>query len=182
MKPGSVVTVVGDGPMGMMNAAAARAYGAGTVIMTGLSAKRLAIAAEHYADMTIDAGTEDVQQRVRSVTAGYGADVVIVTAAVVPAVRQGMSLVRRGGTVNVFAGQPAGSLLEVDVAEIHYTEINLTGTFSSTPNTMREALALASTRVDFGPIVTADFPIEGLMDSLIYSKEMRGLRPVILMD
>jgi L-iditol 2-dehydrogenase len=181
VKPGSTVLIMGDGPMGMLNAACAKAYGATNIIMSGVGRSRLDIAARHYVDTTVDVQQEDLEGCIKDLTKGHGADAVIVTVAQTGAVRQGMGLVRPGGTLNIFAGQPVGSIIEVDVSDVHYRELVLTGTYSSTPETMQEALNLAS-RVDFSPIVTREFRLDDLMAALMYSRDMQGLRPVIMMD
>jgi L-iditol 2-dehydrogenase len=48
----------------------------------------------------------------------------------------------RGGIVNLFAGCPAGTQVEVDVTRAHYDEIKILGSFHHTPETFREAFAL----------------------------------------
>ncbi len=181
IKPGSTVVVVGDGPMAMFNAACAKAYGATQIIMSGVGPSRLEIAAQHYVDVTVDVEKENLESRVKELTNGRGADAVIVAVAQTGAVRQAMALVRPAGTVNIFAGQPAGSVIELDVSDVHYHETVVTGTFSSSPSTMAEALTLMS-RFDFSPIITKRYKIETLMDALHYSKNMEGLRPVVMMD
>ena len=181
VKPGDVVLVIGDGPLGMMNAAVARAYGAGTVIVSGLSSQRLAVARENYADVTVDAGRQNLEEVVRGLTEGCGADAVIVAVASPEVVRQGVRLARKGGAVNIFAGQPAGSLIDLDAAEIHYSELKITGNFGSSPRTMHEALELATHRLNLAPIVTAEFPIDEIAEAIRYSAEWRGLRAVIRM-
>jgi L-iditol 2-dehydrogenase len=181
--PGSCVVVVGDGPMGMINAAVARAYGAGPVILSGMVPHRLEIAARHYADITVDISQEKLEEVVKETMDGHGADVVIVTVPAVAAVRQGMTLARRGGTVNVFAGQPNGSIMELDLATLHYNELNITGNFGSSSVTLHEALRLAASGwIDFAPIVTREFALAELMKAVDYSVAMEGLRSVVVME
>jgi L-iditol 2-dehydrogenase len=181
IKPGSSVVIIGDGPMAMFNAACAKAYGATQIIMSGIGDNRLKIAAQHYVDVTVDVQKENLESRVKELTNGRGADAVIVTVARTDAVRQGIGLVRPAGTVNIFAGQPVGSIIELDVSDVHYHEMIVTGTFSSSPSTMAEALTLVS-RVDFSPIVTKQFKLDDVMAALHYSSNLEGLRPVIVMD
>lgn len=180
--PGTRVLVVGDGPMGLINAAAARAYGADKVILSGLSPERLKVAQRHYADVIVNIEEVDLKRIVEDETEGHGADVVIVAVASPAVVRNSLALVRRGGTLNIFAGQPAGSTIEMDLSEIHYTEMTITGSFGSSPATIREALNMAAHRVDFTPIVTREFQISDFMEAIQYSVSMEGLRAVVTMD
>jgi L-iditol 2-dehydrogenase len=48
----------------------------------------------------------------------------------------------RGGAVSLFAGCPAGTMVEVDVTRVHYDEIRIHGAFHHTPAAFREAFRL----------------------------------------
>jgi L-iditol 2-dehydrogenase len=52
----------------------------------------------------------------------------------------------RGGVVNLFAGCPAGTKVEVDVTRAHYDEIRILGSFHHTPEAFREAFRLIKTK------------------------------------
>jgi len=106
LKPGETIVVLGPGQRGLASVIAAREAGAGQVIVTGLAAdgRKLALAREFGADLTVDVESEDVRGIVREATDGRGADVVIdVTAYATEAVTQAIDLARRGGRV-VLAG------------------------------------------------------------------------------
>src|SRR3989442_8717998 len=77
--PGDSVLVLGPGQRGLASVVAARAAGADTIIVTGLSrdARKLALARELGADHVIDVEREDARARVRELTGGRGAEVVI---------------------------------------------------------------------------------------------------------
>src|SRR5205807_9310397 len=77
--PGDTVLVLGPGQRGLASVIAARAAGADTIIVTGLSrdARKLALARELGADHVIDVEREDARARVRELTGGRGAQVVI---------------------------------------------------------------------------------------------------------
>ncbi len=77
--PGDVVVIQGPGQQGLACALAAKAAGAEIVIVTGRnsSQKRLELARELGADYTINVSTEDLVQRVKEITGGKMADLVI---------------------------------------------------------------------------------------------------------
>ena len=77
--PGDTVLILGPGQRGLTSVIAARAAGADRIIVTGLTrdAAKLALARELGADHTIDVEQEDVRRRVRELTGGHGADVVV---------------------------------------------------------------------------------------------------------
>ena len=76
LQAGEVLLVHGAaGGVGLATVEVGKALGA-TVIATARSAERLAIAADHGADYTIDTIDEDIRERVLEITDGRGADVV----------------------------------------------------------------------------------------------------------
>ena len=99
---GSTVVVLGPGQRGLASAAAAKLAGARLVIVTGLSRDRhkLDLALELGADVTIDVEQEDLVPRVRELTDGAMADVVVdVTPNATAPVVDAVECVRAGGTI-----------------------------------------------------------------------------------
>jgi threonine dehydrogenase-like Zn-dependent dehydrogenase len=106
LRMGETIVVLGPGQRGLASVIAAREAGAGCIIVTGLSKdeRKLALAREFGAHETIDVEREDPVARVRAITDGLMADVVIdVTAYATEAITQAIALARRGGRV-VLAG------------------------------------------------------------------------------
>jgi threonine dehydrogenase-like Zn-dependent dehydrogenase len=103
---GDTVLILGPGQRGLCAVIAARAAGAGTIIITGLSRDRykLDLARELGADYTIDVDAEDTVPRVMEITNGIGADVVLdVTPMATQPVLDAIECVRHGARI-VFAG------------------------------------------------------------------------------
>lgn len=103
---GGTIVILGPGQRGLASVIAAHEAGAGCIIVTGLSRdeRKLALAREFGAHHTIDIEREDARVRVREITQGLMADVVVdVTAYAVEAVTQAIDLARRGGRI-VLAG------------------------------------------------------------------------------
>jgi threonine dehydrogenase-like Zn-dependent dehydrogenase len=101
---GDTVLIEGPGHMGMATIVAARAAGAATVIVTGVSRDRFRLdcAEQIGADHTIDVEREDPVQRLSELTDRHMADVVIDAASGNPiTVNLAMDLVRKGGHVVV---------------------------------------------------------------------------------
>lgn len=74
---GDSVAVFGCGGVGDAAIAGARLAGAATIIAVDLDARKLEQAKEFGATHTVDAGSGDVVERIRELTGGFGADVVI---------------------------------------------------------------------------------------------------------
>lgn len=105
-KPGDTVVILGPGQRGLASVLAAREAGAGKIIVTGLEAdaNKLEIARTFGAHATIDVQNENAKHRIRELTDGRGADVVVdVSSYAVEPVAEALDYARMGGTV-VLAG------------------------------------------------------------------------------
>jgi threonine dehydrogenase-like Zn-dependent dehydrogenase len=142
---GDVVVVEGPGHQGLACLVAARAAGAGTVIVTGTAAdaRRLETARALGADFTIDVGSEDPLARVAEVTGGRMADVVMDIAAVTTAtIPMAVQLVRTGGTV-LLAGLKHFAPVEGLITDlIVLRKLTVVGGAGFTPGSMRSAVDL----------------------------------------
>lgn len=181
VKPGDSVLIIGDGPMGIISAAVARAYGASPVLVAGLTPHRLKVAKDHYADEVIHVGEQDLVAAVQAFTGGRGADVVISAVSSGEALANAVRAVRPGGTVNSFAGVPSGTMLNLDVRELHYKQIHLTGSFGISPVYAEKAIHLIHTgRIAWEPILTARFPLEKTAEAIQYAAQQTGLKPIVI--
>ena len=103
---GDTVVIEGPGHMGMASIVAARAAGAASIIVTGVGRDqfRLDCAVKIGADHAINVEADDPVERVREITEGRMADVVLDAASGHPiTVNLAMALVKKGGHV-VIAG------------------------------------------------------------------------------
>jgi L-iditol 2-dehydrogenase len=147
IQQGDTVLVMGAGPMGLLNAVVARAFGAGQIIMSELNELRRNQAKNFEIDFVIDPVKDNLNEAVKSITKGVGADVVIVAAPAAQPQEQALSLVRKQGTVCLFASLPVGkNFLNIDSRLIHYGEIRLIGSSDSTPEHVQKAVELIITR------------------------------------
>lgn len=103
LKIGDTVVVQGSGPIGLMTLIAAKAAGAGRLIVVGGPKGRLEKARLLGADVTIDiADVKDGAERTKLVkehtARNEGADVVFECAGFLPAINEGLGYLRRSGT------------------------------------------------------------------------------------
>ena len=180
---GDAVLVVGDGPMGLLCAAVARAYGASPLLVSGMIASRLEVAKAHYADEVINPADQDLREFVAAWTDGRGADIVLAAVSSADAVEAGLSALRPGGALNAFAGVPKGTRLSLDLRQLHYQQIHLTGSFGVGPYHLAQALRLiASGRVYVAPLVTATFSFKETAKAVDYAMNRVGLKAVVLFE
>jgi L-iditol 2-dehydrogenase len=180
LEAGDTVVVIGAGPMGIMNACVAREMGAGRIIMAELNPARLAQCGP-FADLLVDSGKQDLERIVGEQTGGVGADVVIVAAPAAPPQEQALSLVRKRGTVCLFASLPVGeSMLQVDSRLVHYGEITLVGTSDSTPAQVTRAVGMiAGGTLRAELLVTHVLPLGGILEAFELMGRGESLRVVL---
>lgn len=138
---GDFVAITGPGPVGLFSALVALAEG-GTVVLCGTSrdAQRLRLAEELGVQHVINIDEHDPVQRVRELTGGYGADVVVECAGVAPAMRLALELVRKRGRVSQM-GLP-GKPIEIDFEQIAYKELQVSGGIGQRRPAWKRALRL----------------------------------------
>jgi L-iditol 2-dehydrogenase len=170
--------IIGDGPMGLLQAEAARALGVYPVILSGTIPMRLARAAL-AADAVIDASQEDVEARLQQLCPG-GADMVLVSVGDTSVAESAFRYVHKGGTINVFAGLPRDVQLSIDPYPIHYNEVRLLGSFGLAPQHFQQALELmVNGKVNLEGIVTAAVPLSGVIDEINRVAEFRGIKSIV---
>jgi L-iditol 2-dehydrogenase len=140
---GDTVVVVGAGPMGLMNLFVAREFGAHKLILAQREGKRLEQARVFDCDRLVNTSKEDLRAAVLAETGGLGADCAIVAAPSASAQAEAPTLVRKRGTVCLFASLSVGSnLLSVDSRTIHYGELRVVGVSDSTTRQVERALTI----------------------------------------
>ena len=147
--PGDTVVILGPGQRALASVLACRDAGAGTIIVTGLAvdAEKLRIAKAFGADYTIDVENEDAKQRIREITNGKGADIVVdVTSYAVEPVAESLSYVRSGGTI-VLAGMKGYKNIPGFVSDkIMMKEITIKGVIGVTSTGYDKAIKLIEAR------------------------------------
>ena len=155
LQPGQNVLVLGSGLAGLIHINLARALGAGRIIATDMVDYRLDAARKLGADVTFSA-MEDVPARLREANNGRLADLVIVCTGALPALRQALESVERGGTVLFFAPTAPGVSLPVPINDVFFrNDVTLTTTYAGAPADLATAMdMIASRRVQVGEMIS----------------------------
>ncbi|MDH3495496.1 MAG: L-threonine 3-dehydrogenase [Gemmatimonadota bacterium] len=165
--PGSVVLVIGCGPIGCFAVGIARAAGASLVIGTDINPTRLALARGMGAQVLLNPQHDDVVARILEATGGEGADIVCEMSGHPAAVAQAFKAVRLGGRVQLL-GLPKGAVplnLSNDVIFKGVTVYGVIGRrMYETWHQMRTFLS--SGRLDPTPVITHRFPLEQIDEAL----------------
>lgn len=169
--PGDTVLILGPGQRGLTSVIACRAAGAASIFVTGLArdAAKLALAREYGADATIDVEHEDVRARVKELTGGRGADVVVeVSANATEPVAESLHYVAPGGRV-VLAGIKGFQAVPDFVSDLVVVkEISIRGVLGVTSGAYRSAIRLIESRtVALEKMHTHDFPLERAEEAIL---------------
>lgn len=129
LKLGDTIVVLGAGQRGLACVIAARAAGAGQIIVTDLAraSAKLEFAQELGADAVIVADEEDVVARIEELTGGRLADIVVdVTPVATQPVLDAIAVVRNGGIV-VLSGVKGGPTTTIDTDVLVRKSVTLRG-------------------------------------------------------
>jgi 2-desacetyl-2-hydroxyethyl bacteriochlorophyllide A dehydrogenase len=160
VRPGDTVAIVGPGTIGLLGVAWARALQAGRIMAIGLdhqseSLTRRIGATEYFAV------AEDPTERVRALTGGHGADVVLEAAGSPTALALACDLARRGGTVVAIGVAGGGRTLTLDPDMFCLKDLRVEGIFAYTSEIFQGTLRrIEDGGLDVGAFITHRFPLE----------------------
>jgi len=141
MHEGDTVFMIGLGVMGMMHLMLARECGAGRVIGADMVPYRLEAAGRLGADDIIDvSGGFSLSERLKEMTGGRGAEIVIVGPNSAHVMTEGIKCAAPGGTVVFFTPALPGEMLSLDPNHIYFNDISIVTSYSCGPDDTRAAL------------------------------------------
>lgn len=175
------VLIMGAGPIGLFHLQLALLSGAETVIVSQPSAPRREFAAGLGAHLTVNPGEENLSSVVAEATGGLGVDVAIVCIGKPGLVNDALGLVRRGGSVNIFAGLSGEGWAELEANRIHYDQLRVTGVSDCSRSDYEAALRLIrSGRVDVSKMVTHRFPLAEVNAALDSTANGEGIKAAVV--
>ncbi|WP_084544078.1 alcohol dehydrogenase catalytic domain-containing protein [Paenisporosarcina indica] len=142
IQQGDCVVIIGAGPIGLFHVQLAKLKEPGILVVIEPDHAKREIALKLGATHTINPFDENPEIRLKELTDGEGADVVIIDVGIPKIIEESIEYVKKGGTYVIFAGAPHGSKISLDPNLIHYKEINLTGSSAATPELHQEVLDL----------------------------------------
>ena len=172
VQPGDTAVVVGLGSIGCLFAPLLARAGAAVV---GVDQQPDRV--EGGRARGIDARVlDEADARVRALSAGRGADHVIVTGGATRALEWAVRIVRDGGSIHAFAGG-RGDALPVALETLYHRELTVTTTYSSSPGTLARAFWLiAAGKVDVEGLVSHRLPLERLAEGVDLMRRRQALK------
>ncbi|MCL4455798.1 MAG: zinc-dependent dehydrogenase [Nitrospirae bacterium] len=161
IKNGDTILIIGLGVMGQMHVLLAREFGAKKIIAADMVRFRLDKALEFGADYVIDVSKEDMTEKIKDLTDGMMADIVIAGPNNADVMKQGIEAASCGGTVIFFTPAKPGEILILDPNYLYFRDINIVTSYSCGPDDTKNALHfIRQGVVSADKIVTHRFSID----------------------
>ncbi|MGE5597571.1 MAG: zinc-dependent alcohol dehydrogenase [Hyphomicrobiales bacterium] len=180
VRPGAPFAVVGGGPMGLLHVIAARAYGAGPILVAEPEPERQAIAVLLGADAV--AHPEDAPKVGDELTKGERFPAVAVAVGNPAAIPTALALVARLGRINLFAGFPPGSSHQLDLNRLHYDEIRLVGSQNAPIRLYERAARIIPRLSGLDSVVTNHYRLADAAEAYTARLGHDGLKSAIIVD
>lgn len=181
LKAGEYCAVIGAGPIGLVAAMVAQAYGAHAILLD-LVQERLDFAKSLGIEYTINSANEDANARIHEITGGEGAQQVMECSGANPAIRGALDYVCHAGRITLTGWPHKETPLPTDM--ITRKEIDIRGARTSARE-FEEALDLIMTkRVDMTKILTKTVSLAEAPDTIRDIEKNPGsyMKVVVTMD
>lgn len=177
------VAIIGAGPIGSFHGIVSQVQGAQKVFMLDISPERLkyqeSFGFDEYIVVDKDGGHID---KVKELTDGLGANVVIVACGAAPAQVDALQIASKAARVEYFGGLPKSNpYATLDTNLIHYKEIVVTGSFSETITDFEISHRLVQNgRVPGDKLVTHEVKLENILDAFPLIESGEALKVSII--
>jgi L-iditol 2-dehydrogenase len=180
------VAVLGVGPLGLCHLAKAKLLGAGQLIATDLFASRLGVAATFGASLCMQVGPTTMAERVervKQVTHGRGADIVLSCSGVPNSFVEALHMVRVGGVV-----VEAGTFVDMGPVQINPNSdictrnVTVIGVGGETAESYAPSMRLMATNLDrlpFRDIVSHRLPLSRAQEGVELAQTDAAMKVVI---
>lgn len=176
----SSIVIIGDGPMGLIHLQLFKRLSHSRVAIVGKIPLRMEKARGMDADAVFAYSRETVAEVLDFTGDSRGAGVVVIATSNPVAFELATKVSARNSKINAFAGMPSGQTFLLDANWMHYNQISITGTFSSTPKMLGEATRIAAEKtIDLSAIVTHKFSLAEIEKAIDVTEKYHGLRAVI---
>jgi L-iditol 2-dehydrogenase len=169
--PGSSVLIAGAGPIGVICAQAARAFGAARIVVTDLVPSRRERALHFGATEVLDPTVDDVAALDPQV------DAFIDASGAPPAIVSGIKAVGPAGRVVLVGMGPDDYALPVGYIQV--MEITVTGVFRYTDTWPAAIHLVSSGAIDLDNLVTGRYDLEHVADALESDTEPTSLKSIV---
>jgi len=159
LQPEDVVAILGQGPIGLMFTMLVRRSGA-TMVATDTMPYRRELAVKFGAAAALDPREPRLEDRIREMTSGRGADAVIIAASAPGIVEQAVRYSRPGARILLFAQTSHQERIELSGADICVGERTIFGSYSASVDLQEESADLVfSGALPVQDLISHRFPL-----------------------
>ena len=174
VRAGDTVWIIGQGPIGLLFTQLAAQAGA-QVVATDHLAYRRDMAVKTGAQFALEPESASVSSAIAELSAGRGADLVIVAVPSTSVVSAAFASLRPGGKVLLFAHTRLNDPVEVDAGSVCMQEKTLLGSYSSDIRLQDEAADLIfSRRINIRDLISHRFPLAAISEAIDYASHPRA--------
>jgi len=176
---GDTAVVVGSGMIGLLVVQAIKLAGCADVIAVDLEPNRLELARELGATHTLNPNDVDVPTRVKELTNGRGADVVIEVVGATVTIQTAIECTRKGGTLTLVGN--LAPTVEVPLQAIVTRELSLYGSCASNGEYPECIKLLEQGAIQVAPLITATASLDEGPDYFerLYNGEPGAMKVII---
>jgi L-iditol 2-dehydrogenase len=166
VRAGEKILVIGQGPIGMLLMILAKYEGAEVYASDPMPGRRTA-SLRFGAKQVFDPVSQSLQQEIRSISDGRGADAVLLAVPNPSLVPEALALARPGGRVLLFAHNDPVLRLEFPAAAVGVEEKEILGSYSADVDDQEESAALVfERRLPVRELISHRFPLEQIAEAL----------------
>jgi L-iditol 2-dehydrogenase len=152
------VAVVGTGMIGLLVVQVLKAKGCGKIIAIDLDKGKLKLVSKLGATHTIEAGEQELQQKIRALTDGRGVDAAFEAVGLPQTVKTAIESVRKGGSVTLIGNLKPQ--VELPLQSVVTRELTLIGTCASAGEYPACLDLIASGKINVTDFISATPPLE----------------------
>lgn len=135
-----------------------------------------------FANDRSDNGAKENMEEVLDFTDGFGFNVIIVATSNPASLNLAIKIAAKNSRINIFAGMPKSPNVSfsLDPNVLHYHQISITGSFSSTPRMIQQAVRLAANKeIDLSKIISHRYPLQDINEAMLATEKYYGLRVIL---
>ena len=177
VQSGSTVAVVGDGAVGLMGVLAAQQMGAGRIIAMSRHKTRQDLALEYGATDIVSERGEAGVSRIRELTKGVGADLVLECVGTKESMMQALQCARPGAMIG-YVGVPHG--VELDGAQLFFSQRGLMGGPAPVRRFLPHLMDLVTERkINPGKVFDLTLPLADVAEGYRAMDERRAIKTIL---
>lgn len=172
--------IIGDGPIGLIHLQISKLCGMKTIVI-GKIDYRMDQAKQLGADIVLlNSNIEDSVRSIMDSTNNVGANMIIVATSNPDALDLALRIASKDSIISLFAGMPKTKILSLDPNWLHYNEISISGSFSSTPILMRKAISMVSeSKINLKKIISYTYRLKNIEDAFLATEKYSSFRSII---